>query len=209
MMRANGIRLLQSHVDRRPLSTMTLQRSSRWPLSHHCSPCCSPMGELVWALSQGDADAQPCEVPDSSKATLGTMPSWDSWCHRGISAFGRLTECPGQKGIWPPEGTLSLQSGACQKQHNFQQLQIHSAESEENVKRDISLSWAHCQSSLRKWTKNSRHQGANTQLCLLPSHPRFLSASSAKAQDVDGAKTVGGAILFWLWSVIFLYKWGY
>ena len=93
MMKANGIRLLQSHVVPRPLSTMTLQRSSHQPLSHPCSPGCNPMGELVWALTWGDADAQPYEAPNSSKATLGTVPSWDLWCHRGISALGRLTEC--------------------------------------------------------------------------------------------------------------------
>lgn len=110
-----------------PLSTQDTPEKFPSGLHHQrCSRCRSPLGTHAGPASRGDADAQLCAGPNSSGEAAGASgQSWDSWCHRGISGLGRLTECLCQlrtaswEGTGPPESMLSLQPGARQNQHKI------------------------------------------------------------------------------------------
>lgn len=93
MMRANDIRPLQNQDVPTPLGTYdTIEKFPSALASLAVLPPRWPTGEPFGGTSQGDADAQPRDVPNSYGEVVGTGPSWDSWCHRGTFAFGRLTE---------------------------------------------------------------------------------------------------------------------
>ena len=125
MMRANDIRPLQNQDVPTPLGTYdTIEKFPSALASLAVLPPRWPTGEHFGGASRGDADARPRDVPNGSGDVVGTGPSWDSWCHRGTFALGRLTEpafcqlrTASQKGIGPTQSTLSLQPGASQNQN--------------------------------------------------------------------------------------------